>query len=524
MELISYNGIELQIVKTNVVERVPVRSEDRAGDYLFTKWTIDVIAQINPGATSYIMSNGVPEEDPDNSPGTTDNAIRQFLAQDRKVLTIIAGGETILDSPDFIPGSNQTRQATDARNGPFCEVFAITQIVGTQNFAVHIRFVTYVNECEETNSIVLSNRWNVSESIDDLFYPTRNTSGKVILRTDLMYQQQLNADSFRSNMFFPVPDNFQRENIEVKLSEDGAELTYSFRDVGKCFNRGFTSPIVKAKIFQTGNYVAGNHMRGIAQGLLETTNGIASAAGGIDGLSILRGIGTALASHSATHRKYQILQLPHYEFSMEVQLWGDRNTPRSKLHRIAMGIAAGQLNPSYSGLGVGLSEISMTHDRCEDNYVLVRYTIKWGDDLNQAVNPLGGVATGNLGRQTFFSMFDGGANSAEIDDKVDANYNGMIFNDILPNMPANPPRIPGVFNQPVTTYFAKDSSLTPNPPFRANPAPPGYTQETNAFGSRSTLIVSLVHQALNQPCKPPATVPLKSSAANSVTIGRRQGN
>jgi hypothetical protein len=492
MELISYNGVEFDIVKTNLVLREPVLSEDRTTT-LYTKWTIDIIAQVNPDAMSYLLNpDGTLLQFAGTRPGRTDNVIRPFLVQPRKRLIVIAGQDTILDVPQLKNPNNPNdpRLPTDAANGPFCEIWSINSIIGVTNFTVHARFTACVNDCrpEETPgggviSPILSNRWMQSETIDDCFYPTIVTVGEAILRTDIMHFDGKNADQFRQQFFFPVPQFYQRENIEVTLSSDGSRLSYSFKDTGKLFNLGRNSPIVKADIWMNGNVK-------IPAGVSLTAGHTELSFGDmIQTMSAQALYNLDLTRPARAAARAVLDNLPVYSFHMHVGLWGDRNTKRTDLHRIALGVANGQLPSSFAGM-LGSSEMIFRHDRANQNYVSVDVTKSWGDDTrlfndftqNLGVNLAGGNPAGpqqllTNGLRLFHSLF------------LNENIEGRLVNDeVIDPTPGSP--------RPTVLSKRDNPPNSGNFRYKYNPQPSNY-------GTTGTMLVELVSQALQSPCQLP---------------------
>src|ERR1043165_8351800 len=362
MELLHYNGIDLRVVSTNYVDRTNVRTEDGV-DPLYTKWTIDAIVHINPAGvdiqgvnivergTSYIaappLPNNLPDagEVPGSMPGVTDNAIRAILMQPRKRLIVVAGGATILDVPRRKPGQGplSERYLTDAKNGPFCDCLAIKQIIGSTHFVAHVRFTAHDIEYPGTDqNIVLSNRWTCAEDLDELNYPVREFYGEAILRTDIMHERDLvargnsqpgqgapnfNADSLRSFFFFAIPKNYQRENVKVELSSDGSKLTWSFRDVGKCYNLGGNSTIRKIEAFQDSEIILGTAARAVGQTIQQV--GLDVAKNWWNPFSLL----SSGLSAPGQMLENGLNNLPKYQVRVSVAVWGDRDAKRQELIR-----------------------------------------------------------------------------------------------------------------------------------------------------------------------------------------------
>lgn len=397
--------IDMQVIALNQCLRENIRTEDD-GTYLYTKWTIDVVTQINPNALAYHrqnandpLSNLVADET--SLPGRTDNAIRNVLMMPRQVLTVRSGGEIILETPGFIAGNAGDRYPCDAKNGPFCEVASITQSVGVMHFVVHCRFTAHVVEyaaAQRTSDQILSNRWVSAENIDELTYPIRYIAGEAIIRTDLMRRANINADDLRNQLFFPVPQNYQRENVKVELSSEGSRLRYSFTDVGKCYNLGATSPVRKIEAYQT-HYAtslgSASIANAIGRGLITDTaeairvGAYASSSGGIPVAGSATGLaqGTAVGSlylAGATARTAAIAALdalPKYFIGMRVDLWGDRSASRARLVAIAVGTCMNRLGIGVAQLFANTTEITC-RQALHEKFVSVEMSIRFSMDAS----------------------------------------------------------------------------------------------------------------------------------------------
>jgi hypothetical protein len=387
MQTIKYNNVELEIIRTlPTTVREQVMSEDGA-TYLYTHWVIDVIAHITkidtPGDPVPIL------------PGETDNTIRNQLMQPRRQLQVIAGGAEILFSPRRIPNRGNEVYPCDAKNGPYCNVFGIQQIIGISLFVIHCRFETWDVEYDPSEphstkapNVVLSNRWVSAEDIDELCYPTRYISGEAILRTDLMQQRNIerrnaNQSNFnaadittlRRYFFFPVPNNYQRQNVRVELSTDGSRLKWSFEDVGRCYNLGGDSPIRKIEVYRN----ACTEFHGL---------GAIAADAGWNALGGLENFGTwGGAQNPGIIRSFRA-KLPQYYISARVDLWGDRDVEQGHLFVLALGCCMNQIGFNTAAFTVGAAKM-VSSQYLHEKFARVELTVSWGEDGNAIflVNP-----------------------------------------------------------------------------------------------------------------------------------------
>lgn len=383
MELITYNGVELKIVSTNYVNFTPVYNGDGSA-YLGTDWDIDVICHVHPYATSYhrVADNEV-QAVAGETPGHTINAIRKSLETPHAILTITAGGETIIDSPGLSDG---VRMPCDASgHGPICSVFSIKQIIGIKHFICHCRFQTRVNDNNifdysiAGRSPVASNVWTVIEDIDDLLYPVRTIAGQAVLRADVMRRLQLTANSFRNAFFFPVPNNFQRESAHVELSTDGTTLTYTIRDEGKCYNLGAESPVRRFEGYMTGFCKSGGAVRPWIQTMLGFAEQGANP------------INVPAAVFGLPGRAFANLQrnLNQYHVNVRADMWGARDARKGTMFDIGTSLCLQQLKDIPGG-NVGLQEF-VFRSAMHEKYISIEITQTWGDDLALLVGQGGGL-------------------------------------------------------------------------------------------------------------------------------------
>jgi hypothetical protein len=404
MEAISYGDVNLQVILTKSYLREDIRTPDDA-NYLYTRHVAEVVCQFNQGATSYtppVDNRDPPVANTTSMPGMTDNALRQYMMQPRRLLKIVAGGQTILSTPSALPSDSTKTYACDAKNGPFCDVFGITQMIGTMHFVCHFRFTAHVVEyaAKPNNpitpitpgmtqllpipayppNVVLANQWVSSEDVDELGYPTRYFAGEAVLRTDLMRavdSSNFNADSLRKTFFFPVPANYQRENVAVELSSDGSKLKWSFEDHAKPYNVGKNSPIRKIEAYKTVGVSAGGPSRAQAQFNL-----------GLDVQIPTSRMGALMSAMKliTDRSKLHAMNLPRYYLHTTVQLWGARDANKAILANIALGICAAQmLLSNVNGLATVATWEIIIQQALHEKYVSVEITADWSEDLNMTI-------------------------------------------------------------------------------------------------------------------------------------------
>ncbi|CEF49316.1 unnamed protein product [uncultured bacterium] len=149
MEQVRYNGVQFDVVQTLRCHRQSMR--DAGQNYMIAKHEIEILSRYQPAMASYVTQ--VPNKPNPASaplaplaqvagklPGETDLATLNRLLAPRGLLTVIAGGQTILETPGLNPISNR-RYPCDVANGPFCEFVSVPQQIGFRDWLVHLRFV-----------------------------------------------------------------------------------------------------------------------------------------------------------------------------------------------------------------------------------------------------------------------------------------------------------------------------------------------------------------------------------------------
>jgi hypothetical protein len=260
LSVFTYNGISLNIISMSPYER---RAIWQGPDYLYTRHTFKLRGIYSPAAASYALSpspftasgQGFPPvfRAGQNAP-VTDQAIRHALMQPRAPLAYILGQQVVLQVPDpnlaapdpanpsqfLAPGTAAALFPFlgDANNGPVPLYCNVIQVTGTKTFIVDYGIQTDVNEASFAPNvpfpgrppILLSNRWDMTESYDEDFYPVRAVKGTAVFRTDRLALLGTDPDNYRGWLIIPLPDSWKRTNLTFSASPDGASVSYSFVD------------------------------------------------------------------------------------------------------------------------------------------------------------------------------------------------------------------------------------------------------------------------------------------------------
>lgn len=282
---VIYNGVVLDVISTEGVEREFVYSQDET-TLLYTKWTVSVVALVNPKVSG--SANGY-------SVVGADKIIRAKLSEPRKKLYIIeasAGtGKPLVNSPtistlqtggpapDATTGTNtsgtgtpnansgntdgtQTFQSpyevllecpygnigTDAKDGPTPLHYDITAVQGVMSYMVRFVIQCYVSPEFPTQtqptpgtslapSPVAAHRWKMSiGATDQSYFTVRKIIGTVTFRKDMMKGAKLSPEDWRAFLAHPIPVGYKRMPPQCDLSEDETTLVYTITDVQQATN------------------------------------------------------------------------------------------------------------------------------------------------------------------------------------------------------------------------------------------------------------------------------------------------
>lgn len=502
MSFIQYGQLNLTWIDTNEIVREPQYCEDGT-TYRDTKWMIDVNCVFNPSAVSYTTQNGNIIANPPKNlqifpvgvgpinvvqppsgvgqnfaggslPVLTDVSIRQYLSQPRRQLYVYVDNDgqapyLLLRSPTTANG-----YTSDERNGPLVDVASVVWMNGLRSWLVRVRFTTYVNECTAQNPI-LSHRWTRRVETDEHHFAVLATEGEVIFRPTVMIPAGTWPDQYRANFFPPIDRNFQREKVVVIPSSDGLKINYQVVDRENCFNLGLNSVATKVEAYQTGWY----KKQGANAAGLEAFDG--GNFGGIAAATVLSpfaGLGATARFAGGAAMPAVLGTAPQYYNHIIVRAWGNRNSARYDLYRLAMGIINTEIGHLLFSAN-GASEIIVTQDLL-NKFVEVQGTFTAGAETTALLitGAFGGAAN-PTGYQFMDALFHPslGAGAAE---NLAANYNGLTQN----------------INQGQA----------------GNPAFP------YSAGSRGTWQGQLIAQSLSNPCSlPPGPSAAMTSPANGPT-------
>lgn len=374
------------------MSRQPVFTENNT--YLYTHFSLDVSAIINPEAGAY----GLDEDDkvvplPGSSATLTDTTIRHYLLQPRRQLVfMMVDGDILLLSPQKKPGNGSGYYSTDCNNGPLPKNFTITRIDGDHLFRVNFSIETWINECEYGNSAavkaLLANVFSQQHSVDDSFMTQITTTGQAFFRSDVLENANEVADSYRDQCLPPTPRGFKRTSYNVAVTASRNVLTYNCVDQQMFYDIGDTNPLLGGS--------------GISRIEAVYNTGTIANEGGVAG-------GRSFAE-------------------MSVKIWGVKEASLWHLTQKAFEVAGAKLPLDKMPFGGVLSNISLTQNMTAKDVALrIQVTLP-----PPAVGKLGVLNTDVLRIDTLFDTDVLGKNPAPYNDNGSrGSYNKEILTSKL---------------------------------------------------------------------------------------------
>lgn len=464
---LTYAGMDFKVLKTEQWQVRPIMTPD-GQDYVCSEVTVEVVATLNPRATSFMQDAGG-----FNVPGgalfavKTEANIRHALAQPRQLLQIKGmggAGTTMLLSPPIDSRTNLLLPC-DVKGGPYCEVLGNPKIHSDRTWEYHLRFKTYIRECA-TPKLILGHRWTQSINVDEDGFEVIATVGKVTVDLGQITFRRVQPDLFRNLFFFPVPRGFKRK-VQVSQSSDGSELNYHVVDtqMGIGYD-GATAQ--RIEIVQQGGWAQQGTFRAIGSVFGAAANAAVSAAfgGGVSPGAAGASAGTmALADALGS-------TLPQYTTHITVRCWGSPTSRREELTALAMAIA--------------FQRVGFPRDQYTNAFQLTEgVTQKFSEvQLTTSIGFNVGLREPRVNHKAMelVDQFRGVAG-------MDQNFSA-IFNNVLANF------------SPAEGFFVDvpGVGLTSIGPGLSLPPPPGDGI------SAGTALTTLLFQTLTGPCQSPAPV------------------
>lgn len=256
--VVTYNGIRLHHCSTKRFDQQTVY-DDTGTDYLYTKFHVQVVGYVHanlhvsstantgvrtdatsfpPGSTAYAnMDKG--NDDFTSGAAQNFNVIRTLLAQPRADFEMRVGaneqgtgGDILLSASAITLANAKSISGRDVDNGPKPKGVSITRLTGNAIYRVEFEIEVCRVECSvdgsastNNNRGVLSNRWAMTDEIDNNFYCTRTITGRLRVAS-----ANLNPHSFRQLVMPPLNKYFRRERIQFTATADNLNLDYTIVD------------------------------------------------------------------------------------------------------------------------------------------------------------------------------------------------------------------------------------------------------------------------------------------------------
>lgn len=158
-------------------------------------------------------------------------SIRQRLNEPRQTLLVLHDSEPMLHVTSST-GGVAIGQSTDIDNGPKPRRVEITSVVSNTAFRVRFEIDVMVGRCPPSaNSMVVSNRWSVTETRDQNFCTTRTIDGVLRLAVSREFFETSPVGHQFLGLVFPILETgFRRENLSFTADADGLNCRYSIVD------------------------------------------------------------------------------------------------------------------------------------------------------------------------------------------------------------------------------------------------------------------------------------------------------
>lgn len=268
---LQYNGVNLELVSLDHVERTGVYSTDGM-DLLFVHWIIGATCVFSPGgypvgtAATSLSTDTTAAVVPSsltaagiNLHGT--NTVVPAFTQEANVVGSFgpaAGGVNAIQTDAelknrlyiprkklFIWGfddqtgfrtiwleSPKGSLACDINGGPKPLALDVVSATGEGlTFGVHFQIETWQSPCpSKADRLLLSHRWQMQHTHDTNNYLTRIIDGEAVFNQAFIQSTGAQPDLIRNQLYHPIPLGFQRTLGPITQSSDGATIRYQILD------------------------------------------------------------------------------------------------------------------------------------------------------------------------------------------------------------------------------------------------------------------------------------------------------
>lgn len=245
---------------------------------------------------------------------------------------VLVEADLLPDDPDpagFWGGIN-LGYVCDCTGGPTPLSCNVWRIDGTGTFRVDYTIQADVGEHSfffNKPPVLLSHVWGMDLDVDVDGFATRRVSGRAIFRRDVLEQQAVRPDDFRSLLVHPIPAHMKRESLRVSQAEDGNTLSYEIID--KEYSHRVSYPdVMRVEAFAR---IGMNRGSG-EQGLGAAAGGVGKVAGAINKA---KGLAKGLAGAGAAGLSTVYNLLPSAYIDAIVRVWGNNKTTLRQLRAAA---------------------------------------------------------------------------------------------------------------------------------------------------------------------------------------------
>jgi hypothetical protein len=178
----------------------------------------------------------------------------------RGKLIYTVGGQVVLQSPY---GQNMR----DENNGPKPVRFDVVKQGGGKVLHVEFEVETWINECPvsghgsqyscvtpQASNLILSNRFSISEELNEMFLWVRKIQGQVVMSGANIQDQKNFVPPWKDILTFPISEGWKRDGVSVECQPDG--LTWSYQVVDKEQFIAVPSPATSVEATFTTNFGA----------------------------------------------------------------------------------------------------------------------------------------------------------------------------------------------------------------------------------------------------------------------------
>lgn len=230
---VTYNGITLHNVVTRRFDQ-EITYDQSGTDLIGHKFSLSfegiLHAQRVPLSlsTAYIAPIGISSA---NSAAAVYDTVKRLLGQPRGLLIVQFGGQTVLSAgPTAISGETAVGRGgldPDVDNGPKPRRVAISHVSGNSVYRVSFDIDCTLSLCSPGRSnMVLSNRWQIVESMDANFFVERRIQGRMRLSSS----HGVGGHAFKHVIVPGLEIGFARKRVEFAVEENGLDCTYTIVD------------------------------------------------------------------------------------------------------------------------------------------------------------------------------------------------------------------------------------------------------------------------------------------------------